>query len=215
MRRGCRDCFTLIELLVVIAIIAILAAMLLPALSRAREKARSINCVSNQKQIALACMMYADDNREILPRHCYQPGISGSNNSWQRQIYSYVNSPQTFYCPSGDQTGRNLTFYCVGYTYNLSRYANGTTVGCTEQPLARILKPSSLMMHTDSVDGANAIAWCGYWYRNTDTPDPSNIAAIGLGRHNNGSNLAYADGHVAWLGQVQLRTVRSLWDTNY
>ena len=61
--------FTLIELLVVIAIIAILAAMLLPALSAARERARSANCQSKLKQIGTACFMYADANKSYMPNY--------------------------------------------------------------------------------------------------------------------------------------------------
>ena len=72
MDRRPRRAFTLVELLVVIGIIAILISILLPALNRARDKARSIQCMSNLRQIYMFCAMFAQDNKGLLPR----PGIN-------------------------------------------------------------------------------------------------------------------------------------------
>ncbi len=75
--RLARRAFTLVELLVVIGIIAILISVLLPALNRARDKARAVQCASNMRQVFLACQMFAQDNKDHLPR-CGFSGIDGA-----------------------------------------------------------------------------------------------------------------------------------------
>ncbi len=104
--------FTLIELLVVIAIIAILAAMLLPALSKAREKARTISCTNQIKQLTLAMLMYVDDSKEYWPTRVMgiypHSDANGQSVTWCGIIYPYVSDKGPYLCPS----------YTARYTVN-------------------------------------------------------------------------------------------------
>jgi prepilin-type N-terminal cleavage/methylation domain-containing protein/prepilin-type processing-associated H-X9-DG protein len=112
-----RRAFTLIELLVVIAIIAILAAILFPVFSQARDKARTITCTSNQKQLGTALLMYAQDYDETLPSWPFYnvPNPIATNPLWAGGwswamwvpvLQPYVKNNGVFACPNGPMTSR-------------------------------------------------------------------------------------------------------------
>ena len=113
-RTGLGDGFTLVELLVVIAIIAILATLLLPALSRAKQKAWTINCVENQKQLTLCWTMYVHDNNDMMP----------PNNS----VYDITTGlplagldlSQTW-CPGNARADTNSENIKLGYLFDYNR----------------------------------------------------------------------------------------------
>src|SRR5581483_11559794 len=153
--------FTLIELLVVIAIIAILAAILFPVFAQAREKARAISCVSNEKQIALGILMYVQDYDETFPIYFYDtaatpsdppftPSAPDSIVGWNEAVYPYIKNVQLFRCPSSPRaatltTGADGSTFgnsdtaptgASGYSINARLSGNNATLDHTNRPFS-------------------------------------------------------------------------------
>jgi prepilin-type N-terminal cleavage/methylation domain-containing protein/prepilin-type processing-associated H-X9-DG protein len=212
--RYSRKKFTLIELLVVIAIIAILAAMLLPALAKARTRAQTISCASNLKQVALGGVMYANDNNDILVRAVQLIG----SNDWQKPywgdlVISYIGDDKAFQCPGGmlkmkkradgtfiryNDSDRGTEM--VGYSYGINQWrSSGDIVGPGGYSMSAISMPSGVAYIMDAAGSSPSEINAGVWSMDelrgqllSNSQNPMHYGELSV-------NSSFVDGHVEYV----------------
>lgn len=193
--------FTLIEMMVVVAIIMILAAMLLPALGRAKDQANRITCINNLRQLGYATHMYADDNEDQLPPRRQSP------NTWIQRLKEYYVADKIIECPKGRlQEATPHSYLINGFndyfeaTLTSDEYNNfylqwlwpfGMRMGAIPEPSDTILYgeklPTSFHVHMDFSQGTGG----------NDLEEIDHARhAYGPGKNNGGSDHAFVDGSV-------------------
>ena len=205
-----RCAFTLIELLVVIAIIGILAAMLLPALSAAKQRAWTTSCNSNLHQIGLGMRMFANENNELYPESGstiywgatdFKTGKAG----WMEQILSCVGNTNAYNCPGNVQLPQRFQ---GPFNYFNGCHAAYVAAGGKFAPLknAAITFPSAFVLGGDAVGKTNG---AGLQFEPLDADKDDDTANCVGGAadpsltmfwqiHSKGQNVMFADGHSQW-----------------
>jgi len=182
MRRA-RAAFTLIEVLVVIAIIAILAALLLPVVSKAKDRSRRAHCASNLRQIALASFMFVDEHDDTFP---LQPedGVlvldaGGHGTNFYDQLMPYLSQPAVWLCPSTKAAPGRLMSY----------HMNGLIITTNGFKQTSIRRPSDTLLIGES----GGTRWDQAYLR----PDQGGGYLYDRPQicHSGGGNATFADGH--------------------
>jgi prepilin-type N-terminal cleavage/methylation domain-containing protein/prepilin-type processing-associated H-X9-DG protein len=226
MQMRTKDCpsrgFTLIELLVVIAIIAILAAMLLPALAKAKDAGKRAQCLSNLHQMGVSLIMYADDNNELAARadapHWYQvltPNLGANNTNFAKvKVYTCPSYPD----PDPVYPGQTqlICFVVNGWTFSSPTDQTGAQLSGVAK-MNTIQRPVDTIYLADHEDGtiygpitaANPTQYEDYYdvwssthlpYQPSGIVNPktgSNPRRVAMSRHGNGCDLLFFDSHAA------------------
>ena len=213
--------FTLLELLVVIAVIAILAALLLPALNQAKQRAYTIVCLNNLKQLEDCCHLYSADNDDFLVPNQVGGFVSGANttnaltstvnvNSWCPGIapedatpvnieagllFPYNKNPAIYHCPADQSTVDGYPNLLRTRSYTMEIGLNCPDVNGSYMKFSEIAQPSpsGLFVLIDEQEDAIWDATFGYWPLNSPWSDY--WLDLPADRHSQGANLSFADGH--------------------